>query len=57
MFHYVPTGDGQLAVTSDDPYLTESVDIRLVEHSENVLILTAISHETCTLVEPAFILF
>jgi hypothetical protein len=49
IFHYVPTGDGQLTVTSDDPYLSESVDMRLTEHSENVLILTAISHETCAL--------
>jgi len=46
LFQYIPTGDGSLTVTSDDPYLSEAVDMRLTEHSEHVLILTAISHET-----------
>jgi hypothetical protein len=36
VFNYVPTGDGAVSVTSDDPYLTDNVDMTLSEHSENV---------------------
>lgn len=46
-----------LTVTSDDPYLSESVDMRMVEHSENVLILTAISHETGIIYDSIISLF
>jgi hypothetical protein len=46
LFHYVPSGDGEMTVASDDPFLSENVDITLSEHSENILVLTAVSHLT-----------
>ena len=46
MFRYVPAGDGVVTVASDDPFLSENVDMTLNEHSDNVMILTALLHKT-----------
>lgn len=46
VFRYTPTADGAVSVTSDDPYLSDTTDITLNEHSDNVLILTALLHRT-----------
>ena len=46
MFRYLPTGDGLVTVASDDPFLSENVDMTLNEHSDNVMVLTALLHKT-----------
>ena len=46
VFRYLPAGDGVVTVSSDDPFLSENVDITLNEHSDNVLVLTALMHKT-----------
>lgn len=46
ILHYEPTADGVLKVTTDDSSLDDVVDMRIVEHGDSVLILTAISHTT-----------
>lgn len=46
IFRYLPAGDGIVTVVSDDPFLSENVDMTLNEHSDNVLVLTALVHKT-----------